>query len=159
MDSPLRKVKDAGIKISHLDSHMGCYFLTPELFQVAFDLSRQYKIPLMAAYYPTMPKAWKNYLPVTGYLGIYSIPGKKETLENRTEAYRNKFQSLQPGVYYFFTHQGILPAGRRPYGDLDLRVNEYKFWSGKEKTAMLKEMGLSVKPFSALKNVFKDIVR
>jgi hypothetical protein len=75
------------------------------------------------------------------------------------EAYRNKFQSLQPGVYYFFTHQGILPAGRRPYGDLNLRVNEYKFWSGTEKTAMLKEMGLSVKPFSALKNVFKDIVR
>jgi predicted glycoside hydrolase/deacetylase ChbG (UPF0249 family) len=155
-EAQIRKIMDAGLKISHLDSHMGCYFLTPELFKTAFALSRKYKIPLISPYMPAqMPAEWRPYLPIANYTGIYTIPGKKESLENRTEAYFTMFKRFRPGVYYLFTHQGILPQGQRSYGDLDIRVNEYKFWSNKETVRKLREMGIAIKPFAELQNVFK----
>lgn len=153
-DAQIKKVKNAGIRISHLDSHMGCYFLTSELLAAAYELSRQYNIPLMAAYHPSMPAEWKAFLPIASYAGIYNVPGKSESLEHRTEAYLNLFKGLSPGVHYLFTHQGILPEGQQPYGDLDIRNDDYQFWSNGETKRSLKEMGIAIKPFSSLKEVF-----
>jgi chitin disaccharide deacetylase len=151
----IKKIKDAGITISHMDSHMGCYFLSPQLFTAAFELSQYYKIPLISAFYKgNMPDEWEPYLPVTSYNGIYTIPGKEETLENRTQAYVKMFQNLTPGIHYLFTHQGILPEGQKPFGDMNLRINESRFWSSEETSRRLKEMGILVKPFSELREEF-----
>ncbi|MBN2535915.1 MAG: ChbG/HpnK family deacetylase [Spirochaetales bacterium] len=154
-EAQIKKIKDEGIKISHLDSHMGCYFLSPELFTAAFELSRQYEIPLIAVFQKgRMPAEWEKYLPVTSYTGIYTVPGgKNESLENRTEAYWEMFQHLTPGIHYIFTHQGILPEGQQPFGDIDIRINEYKFWTSEETSLRFKKMGFEIKTFSALRKV------
>jgi chitin disaccharide deacetylase len=43
------KAKSAGLKLSHLDSHMGTLFSTPQLFGVYLDLGKEYHLPLLLA--------------------------------------------------------------------------------------------------------------
>jgi hypothetical protein len=67
-----------------------------------------------------------------------------ETLENRTAAYWKMFDEFKPGIHYLFTHQGWEPADKVITGDLDLRINEYKFWTSAETKRKLVEKGYIV---------------
>lgn len=140
-DAQVRKVLDAGVGISHLDSHMGCYFENRGLYLAALELAKKYGVPLIS---PSIPpysgRSAGAHFSVESYGGIYTLPnGAEETLENRTAAYRELFSRLDPGIHYLFTHHG-LPV-EQPEGDLPLRIDEFEFWTG-EAPALLKEYGI-----------------
>ena len=46
-NAQIRKALDAGLRITHLDSHMGCYYAQRELFIVALELSQEYSLSLI----------------------------------------------------------------------------------------------------------------
>jgi predicted glycoside hydrolase/deacetylase ChbG (UPF0249 family) len=118
-EAQIRKVLDAGIEITHLDSHMGCYFADRRFFRAAFDLAKRYRVPLIAPYIPPYSEPGERELfPVAAYEGIYDLGGAEETLENRTEAYRRLFSRLGPGTSYIFTHHGSPAGDRSELGDL-----------------------------------------
>jgi hypothetical protein len=43
----LKKQKQFGIDVTHLDSHMGALFSEPEFLKVLLKLGREYKLPVM----------------------------------------------------------------------------------------------------------------
>ncbi len=43
----IERARAAGIRLTHLDTHMGTLFLTPELLQVYLALSRRYGLPVL----------------------------------------------------------------------------------------------------------------
>lgn len=140
-DAQIRKVLDAGIRISHLDSHMGCYFENRGLYLAALELAKKYKVPLIS---PSIPpysgRSAGAHFSVDSYIGIYTLPhGTEETITNRSAAYRELFSGLGPGIHYLYTHHG-LPA-EPPFGDLPLRIDEFEFWNGGA-DALLKEYGI-----------------
>ena len=154
-DAQIKKIFDAGLNVTHIDSHMGCYFLSPELFTAAFNLAKKYKIPLISPYYGQMSKEEKKFFPLISYSGIYRIENKEETLENRTEAYWKLFEKFKPGIHYLYTHQGLEPSNKIITGDLDLRINEYKFWTGKDTKKELSKKGYIVIGCTPLKKEFQ----
>jgi len=155
-DAQIKKILDAGLEVTHLDSHMGCYFRTHELFTAAYKVSKKYKIPLIS---PSMnnqiPADEKKYFSITSYTGIYRLNNQAETIENRTAAYWKKLGDLKPGIHYFYTHQGFEPADKVITGDLDLRIDETKFWTSEETKRKLAEKGFIVIGCAPLKADFR----
>jgi hypothetical protein len=140
-DAQIKKVIDAGINVTHIDSHMGCYFVSQELYIAAFNLAKKYKIPL------------------TLYTGIYRLQNKDETLENRAAAYWQMIGGFKPGIYYLFSHQGWEPPNKVISGDLDLRINDYKFWTSEDTKKQLIEKGYIMIGCAPLKEEFQIALR
>ncbi|MBN2352117.1 MAG: ChbG/HpnK family deacetylase [Spirochaetales bacterium] len=154
-DAQVKRILDSGLTVSHLDSHMGCYFLSDELFKAAAEVSRTYRIPLVSPYWPgRMPPEWRSLFPLASYSGIYTL-SVPETLENRAAAYREKIDGLTPGVHYVFTHHAKVKPNIRLHGDLALRVNETAFWTNDETAKMLKERGIILSGCMPLKRQFE----
>ncbi len=158
-ESQINKIIDAGINVTHLDSHMGCYFQTSELFKAAYNLAKKYKVPLISTFYGQIPQEEKKFLLVTSYSGIYRLENKEETLENRAEAYWKMLSEFKPGIHYLFTHQGLEPSDKRITGDLDLRINESKFWTGEDTKKKLKEKGYEVISCIPIKEEFQKTLK
>jgi len=51
------KALASGIPVSHLDSHMGTLFATPELFAIYVKLGKEYDLPIMVPG-PRIPPSW-----------------------------------------------------------------------------------------------------
>jgi predicted glycoside hydrolase/deacetylase ChbG (UPF0249 family) len=154
-EAQIKKIINTGITVTHLDSHMECYFQSPELFMNALNLAKKYKIPLISPYYKHIPQEEKKYFLVTSYTGIYRLENKEETLENRAKAYWKMFENFKPGIHYLYTHQGLEPANKKITGDLDLRINEYKFWTSNETKNKLVEKGYTLINCYKLKEKFQ----
>jgi len=154
-DAQVRKILDSGLTVSHLDSHMGSYFLNNELFKAAAEVSRKFRIPLVSPFWPgRMPPEWRPLFPLASYSGIYTL-GAPETLENRAAAYWHKFTGLTPGVHYLFTHHAKIKPGSSLYGDLGLRVDETAFWTSDETAKKLKQRGIILSGCLPLKRQFE----
>ena len=142
-EAQVRKALDAGIRVTHLDSHMACYFQSRELFRAALEVAKQYHIPLISPYIPGYVSAQERDLfPIASYAGIYRIEGREETLENRAEAYRRLLAGLRPGIHYLYTHHGRPQPGSSAEapGDLDIRIDEFAFWTGELSERLLNEL-------------------
>ncbi len=142
-EAQVRKALEAGVRVTHLDSHMGCYFQTQELFRAALEVAKERHLPLISPYVPGYFSIQeKGLLLVASYVGIYQLEGKPETLQNRTEAYRRLLGGLRPGVHYIFTHH----ARPQPQdsaeipGDLAIRTDEFDFWTGELSARLLGEL-------------------
>ncbi|MBN1397525.1 MAG: ChbG/HpnK family deacetylase [Bacteroidetes bacterium] len=158
-DAQIKRILDTGIEVTHIDTHMGCYFQTPELFAAACRLSKRYAIPLIS---PNeigfISSNERKLFSVSSYTGIYRLSNQAETIENRTAAYWKMLGDLKSGIYYLFTHQGIEPADKNITGDLDLRINETKFWTSEETKKQLAEKGFVVIGGAPLKADFQAVL-
>ncbi len=158
-EAQVKKIANTGIEISHLDSHMACYFQSPELMAAAFALAKKYRVPLISPFIP----GWKSgkgggLFPVSSYSGIYRLEGKEETLENRAEAYWRMLGGFTLGVHYIFSHHSWEPPDGIS-GDMDLRINEYRFWTGAETRKRLSEKGYVLIGCGPLKKDFQAAIK
>jgi chitin disaccharide deacetylase len=132
-DAQIRKALNSGVKITHLDGHMGCYLMSPDFFAKALELSKKYKIPLISPYIPDfVSKDDRKYLLISDYTGIYTIYGKEESFENRVNAYSKLLENLKPGIHYIYSHLADKnSAVESVLGDYQLRINDMKFFREK----------------------------
>jgi hypothetical protein len=143
-EAQVRKAQAAGIRVTHLDSHMACYFQSRELFRAALEVATKCRVPLVSPHIPWCLSAQEEaLLLVDSYVGIYQLEGKEETLENRAEAYRRLLGELRPGLHYVYTHHGRPqpPGAAEAPGDLDIRIDEFDFWTGELSERLLRELG------------------
>ena len=155
-EDQIRKVLDAGLHVSHLDGHMGCYFHSREHFLAALDLAKQFQVPLIASNrHGDIPPEDLDLFGLASYTGVWRMGGAEETLENRTEAYRQLFGSLSPGVHYIWTHQGQPTSDSDGLGDLDLRIDDYLFWTGGPARRVLADLGYEMIDCASLEAQFR----
>jgi hypothetical protein len=96
----------AGLKPSHVDSHMGVLFSAPELFSLYVKIGREYKLPVF------VPIGYSDLLD-----SLRSLPENSECLSIRTysaspdidpegwnDFYLSSLRSLQPGLNIFIIH-------------------------------------------------------
>ena len=109
----LEKARSAGIRVTHLDSHMGTLFRTKELLEIYTRLGRSYQLPVL--------------LPREAFQSAPNIPFPNESIlidrvlqiqpgvpiEKWMETYRQMLDPLPPGVYELVVHLG--------YDDEELR--------------------------------------
>lgn len=104
----------AGIRITHLDSHMGTLFWTPEFLSVYQRLGQAYGLPLLLEREertPPMPAEVPDEIVLLDQV-VSITPGVPA--EQWLEAYKQMLAPLPPGVYELILHLG--------YDDEELRA-------------------------------------
>ena len=96
-----------GIHPTHLDSHMGVLFATPELFGVYAKVAREYKLPFLAALTPNAPS------PMLALLSDKDIVLDAVVIASPTvrpnewlDFYGNAVKNLKPGLTEMIVHLG-----------------------------------------------------
>lgn len=96
------KAAAAGIRISHLDTHMGTIVSSEDLFKVYLAASRSYKLPALLAHGFTLYNV--NLDPNTIVLDsvVQIRPGVPQS--QWLDAYEKMLQLLPPGTYQLIVH-------------------------------------------------------
>jgi len=99
-----------GIRPTHLDTHMGCMLVIPELVQVYLKLGKEYDLPLL------IPRIWLQNVPEEHRAalaaeqivldGLYMIDAE-DPAKSRSEAYGEMIAAMGPGLNELIVHLGI----------------------------------------------------
>lgn len=97
---------DAGLQPTHLDSHMGSLFQTPELFKAYQKVGKEFGIPVMIpigsmqAYQPLLDVVDKDFVPVNR---LYMME-EGVAAEQWGSTYTGWMKELQPGLNLLLVH-------------------------------------------------------
>lgn len=110
----IEKARSAGIRLTHLDSHMGTLFRSRDLFEVYARLGRSYQLPILMSreeLHQTPPLSYPEDLILIERVLQMSpgVPANKWM-----ETYKQMLQPLPAGVYELILHLG--------YDDEELRA-------------------------------------
>jgi predicted glycoside hydrolase/deacetylase ChbG (UPF0249 family) len=111
-----------GIRPTHLDSHMGANFVTPELIGTFVKVARDYRLPFLAIKpgpgVPPMP-----LLPSDVVLDALIMAGEEVPRDQWKRFYLNAVANLKPGLTQIIVHLGhddaelqAVMVNHEPYG-------------------------------------------
>ena len=96
-----------GIKPTHLDSHEGVLFFSPEFFKIYLDISKKNRLPvfvpkLLAPHFNNDFPQPKNLVVVKMYMADKNI-----SFDNWPEYYESLINNLEPGLNEMIFHLGL----------------------------------------------------
>lgn len=103
----IEKAMALGIHPTHVDSHMGVLFSSPDLFGVYVKLAHEYKLPFLAVRNPNAPPALLSLLSEKDVVLdsiVMAAPDVKPS--NWKNFYLNAISNMKPGVTEFIVHLG-----------------------------------------------------
>jgi predicted glycoside hydrolase/deacetylase ChbG (UPF0249 family) len=111
-----------GIRPTHLDSHMGALFATPELIATYMKVAREYRLPFLALrvspFGPQMPLSDKDIV-----LDAVIVAGPDVPRDKWKEFYVDAVANLKPGLTEIIVHLGrddaelqAVTVNHEPYG-------------------------------------------
>jgi predicted glycoside hydrolase/deacetylase ChbG (UPF0249 family) len=95
-----------GIRPTHLDTHMGTAFTTPELTAIYVRLAREYRLPFLARRTAPGAAAQSPYTENDVLLDAVIGVGADVRPENWKEFYVNTIANLRPGLTEIIVHLG-----------------------------------------------------
>jgi chitin disaccharide deacetylase len=96
-----------GIHPTHLDSHMGVLFSTPELFAVYVKVAHEYKLPFLAARIPNAPPQLLSILSEKDVILDSVVIANPTVHANEWHGfYVNAVKNLKPGLAEIIVHLG-----------------------------------------------------
>jgi predicted glycoside hydrolase/deacetylase ChbG (UPF0249 family) len=112
-----------GIRPTHVDSHMGALFSTPELFATYVKVAREYRLPFLALR-GDMPPAFRASLSENDVLlDTLVIAGPDVPRDQWKAYYLNAVANLKPGLTEMIVHLGrddaelqAVTVNHEPYG-------------------------------------------
>jgi predicted glycoside hydrolase/deacetylase ChbG (UPF0249 family) len=140
MEKQILTALRSGIKLSHMDAHMGCYYIRQDLFHIALRLANKYRLSIIVPrpFYSWFTKSYVEDLrrqlgkhPDTFY-GFYRIEGEVQDPSLALKTYQDYLSGLKPGVHYIFIHVAspITETQQAMITDLSIRVRDYQIWTG-----------------------------
>jgi predicted glycoside hydrolase/deacetylase ChbG (UPF0249 family) len=97
----------AGIHPTHLDSHMGVLFSTPELFAVYVKVAHEYKLPFLAVHLPGAPAQFFSPLNEKDVILDSVVIANPAVHSNEwRDFYINAVKNLKPGLTEIIVHLG-----------------------------------------------------
>jgi predicted glycoside hydrolase/deacetylase ChbG (UPF0249 family) len=96
-----------GIHPTHLDSHMGVLFSTPDLFAVYAKVAHEYKLPFLAIRLPNAPAQFSSILSENDVtLDSVVIANPSVHANDWREFYLSAIKNLKPGLTEMIVHLG-----------------------------------------------------
>ncbi|MEN9554263.1 MAG: hypothetical protein RLZZ232_549 [Planctomycetota bacterium] len=156
----------AGIRLSHLDTHMGTVVSTDEMLEIYVRLGLDYDLPVMimrqidpqlAPSYPDLAAKNRHYihlleaesLPAIDYL--FQFYEGKNHLE-RQKRYLDTFRTLQPGVTQMIIHCGTDDAELQAItGSHFLRGSDTRIFSDPDIRRQIEAMGIQLISWTELR--------
>jgi chitin disaccharide deacetylase len=103
-----------GIKPTHVDSHMGALFTTPELMATYVKVARSYKLPFLGFIAPPRPGTQATVTPQDIIPDTVLIADERVLTEQWKQFYLDAIKNLKPGLTELIVHLG--------YDDAELRA-------------------------------------
>ncbi len=145
----------AGIEITHIDTHM--FAIYPTFTDVYLRLADEYKVPAFALQPDTemdFPQALTEEQAENRPLLNAWHAMSYENAENRFEQAKNYLDNLQAGISYFLLHPSKdTPELRTIAPDWRTRVADYQLFTDENFRTYIKESGIQVIGWRALKNL------
>jgi chitin disaccharide deacetylase len=142
----IERAMAAGIRPTHLDSHMGVLFAKPGLFAVLIKVAHEYKLPFMAPRFPGDPNKLMPLLSPKDVIvesGVMANPTVRA--DQWKDFYGNAIRSLKPGLAEMIVHLGhddselqAVTIDHPDYGAA-WRKRDYDFVTSPEFKKMLEE--------------------
>ena len=135
MEKQIQTALKTGIKFSHMDAHMGCYFMRHDLFNIALKLAQKYQLTIVAPYpyYFWFRRSDLEDLKNKGIKCPDSFYGFYRDSPHALKTYRDYLAGLTPGVHYIFIHPvRSTPETKRLLPDLAIRARDYAIWTGEK---------------------------
>lgn len=115
------RAKQAGVPLSHLDTHMGALVSRPDLLEIYVQLGLEFDLPLLfmrqldpaaAAAYPVLANGRARLLPLLDQRGLPTLDFLLQfyggnTHEERRSKYVDALRTLKPGVTEMIIHCGF----------------------------------------------------
>ncbi len=105
-----------GVQPTHLDSHMGTLFQTPELFEAYLRVGRHYQIPVFVpggALLQQAPQLMALLTPEDIVIDHFAMVAPQVPAEEWDAFYTNLLENLQPGVTEIIIHAALDDAEMR----------------------------------------------
>ena len=138
MEKQIRVALASGIKLDHMDAHMGCYYLRPDLSDIAVRLAKKYRLAVVFPF-PDFPESFRTVLQKNGlrcpdtFSGFYWIEGEGSDPSLALKTYENYLAGLGPGLHHLYIHTAyVTPETRRIMFDVAIRDRDFKIWTGEE---------------------------
>ncbi|MDQ3997429.1 MAG: polysaccharide deacetylase family protein [Gemmatimonadota bacterium] len=148
-----------GIRPTHVDSHMGALFATPELFATYVKVAREYRLPFLALR-GDMPPAFRASLSENDVLlDALVIAGPDVPRDQWKAFYLNAIANLKPGLTEMIVHLGrddaelqAVTVNHEPYGSA-WRQRDYDVVTSAEFRKALKDHGVTLTTWKALQKI------
>jgi len=133
----IQKLIDAGVPVTHIDSHMGTVQVNPEYFKVYIQLAAEFNLPMRMASRETMERFGEGYgklrdeLVEQGFVFTDNfihdeVSGNAYSRANTKEFWTNIIKNLKPGITELFIHGTILTDESRAItGSAQKRAEEF----------------------------------
>jgi hypothetical protein len=148
-----------GVKLTHLDTHMGTLYTRKDFFDVYTKLGKEYGIPVMVMR-PTpeiiaygkrtgaaITEEMLNKVEADGFAMldhlVTGVPGKN--FAERKESYKNLLRNLKPGVTMLIVHLGMNdPELKAATAAWEERYGDFLSFTDPEIEALIKELGVKL---------------
>lgn len=158
----------AGIKLSHLDTHMGTVISTADMLDIYVRLGLEYDLPVMfirkpdplvALMYPDLALKAPAYVRALDEKGLPSLDYLFQFYEGKDHAARQKryldtFRNLKPGVTQMIIHCGYDDEELKAVtGSHFLRGDDTRIFSDPEVRAEIDKMGIRIISWQQLREM------
>ena len=173
LEAQVTRALAAGIDLTHIDTHMGSV-AHPKFISSYVQLAMKYGLPLMIPRMdvPTImaqqrvdeatAQALVGSLQTLEEMGLPLLDGisglELEQAENRFDQAKQALLALKPGVTHFIIHPSKdTPELRHITGSWDCRVADYETFTSKATRDFIKNEGIQVIGYRALKELMPPI--
>ena len=134
----IQKLIDAGVPVTHIDSHMGTVQVNLEFFKTYIQLAAEFNLPMRMASWETMERVGKGNGKIrdelkalgfvfTDYYIFDEVEGGTYGKANTKEFWINIIKNLKPGITELFIHATVLTDESRSItGSAQKRAEEYE---------------------------------
>lgn len=139
MRAQVERALALGIHPTHLDTHMGSAFATPEIFAVYAKVAHEYHLPFLAIRVPNAGDSISSALSAKDVvLDSIVIAGEGQRADQWRDFYLNAIKGLKPGLTEMIVHLGhddaelqAITVDHADYGSA-WRQRDYDFVTGSE---------------------------
>lgn len=160
LQSQIDYAKSLGIIPSHIDSHEGALFFSPEIFKVYLEVAEKNNIP---AFVPRVlsPHFDKNFSKPNKLVIVEKLYMADKSIEfkNWESYYHSIIKELKPGLNEIIVHLGIdneelqeITSNRIPFGS-KWRNLDYEIVSSSKFRSLLKENDIKLVNWTDIKNI------
>jgi hypothetical protein len=136
--SQVERALALGIHPTHLDTHMGSAFATPEIFAAYVKVAHQYHLPFLAVKIPGAERFLAAVSPNDVVLDGLVMAGAGQPADQWSNFYLNAIENLKPGLTQMIVHLGhddaelqAVMVDHPDYGSA-WRQRDYDFITGPE---------------------------
>jgi len=157
----IEKARDAGIDVTHLDSHMGPLHLRADYHEIYTRLASEYRVPIRLASRRRMrSEGWTAVLEQLDGLGIVTpdhLVFNGPSSVSETEKYwTNLIRTLKPGVTEILCHPALArdelkSCARDPFQ----READFRYFTSEQTRKLIADEGVTLVGFRKLRDLMR----